>query len=127
MIKNKNHHMASIIKSYANEEFICQTVAFNFKNLTKVIEIMSCMPSNYNIVKKILNSFNNLYVDELNVMYSIPNSRVHELRGSEETINLTASQTDEVMRALASVARTDSVLGNHCYSNPLINYFLTLI
>jgi len=69
------------------------------------------MPSNYNIVKKILSSFNNLYVDEHYVMYSIPNSRVHELRGRQETIYLNASQSDEVMRALASLARTDSVLG----------------
>ncbi len=43
MIKNKHHHMASIIKSYASEEFICQTVGFNFKCLTKVVEIMSCI------------------------------------------------------------------------------------
>jgi hypothetical protein len=113
MIKNKHHHMASIIKGYASEEFICQTIGFNFKCLTKVVEIMSCMPSNYNIVKKILNSFNNLYVDENNVMYSIPNSRVHELRGRQETIHLNQSQSDEVMRALASLARTDSVLGNY--------------
>ena len=50
MIKNKHHHMASIIKSYASEEFICQTIGLNFKCLSKVVKIMSCMPSNYNIV-----------------------------------------------------------------------------
>jgi hypothetical protein len=113
MIKNKHHHMASIIKSYASEEFLCQTVGFNFKCLSKVIEIMSCMPSNYNIVKKILNSFNNLYVDENNVMYSIPNSRVHELRGKEINVFLNTKDKDEVIKALASLARTDSVLGNY--------------
>ena len=131
MIKNKHHHMASIIKGYALEEFICQTNGFNFKCLNKVVEIMTFMPSNYNIVKKILNSFNNLYVDENNVMYSIPNFRVHELRGRQETIHLNQSQSDEVMRALASLARTDSVLGNHTSSTHVvyltaINSYLTL-
>ena len=72
---------------------------------------MSCMPSNYNIVKKILNSFNNLFVDEKNVMYSIPNSRVHELRGIFESYVLDDVIKDDVIKALASMARTDSVLG----------------
>ncbi len=63
-----------------------------------------------------MNSFYNLYVDENNVMYSIPNSRVHELRGRQEIIHLNQSQSQDVMRALASLARTNSLLGDHTSS-----------
>ena len=45
-------------------------------------------------------------------MYSIPNSRVHELRGKEMNVFLNTKDKDEVIKALASLARTDSVLGN---------------
>ena len=70
------------------------------------------MPTNYNLVKKILNSFTNLYVDEHNIMYSIPNCRVHELRGKIEIHYLTTSDADLVIKAFASLARENSVLGN---------------
>jgi len=69
------------------------------------------MPSNYNIVKKILNSFTNLYVDEHNVMYSIPNCRVHELRGSVVVSYISERESDLLMQALAFLAREESVLG----------------
>ena len=114
MIKNKNSHAASIIKSYAKEEFITQTVGYNFQRLVKIINTLSCMPSNYNLVKKILSSFTNIHVDrdsEKYIIYSIPNCRVHELRGAEAGIYCDAEQSQNVATALAALAREGSVLG----------------
>ncbi len=116
MIKNKNSHAASIIKAYAKEEFITQIVGFNFQRLVKIINTLSCMPSNYNLVKKILSSFNNIHVDRdagKYVIYSIPNCRVHELRGDFSIIYCDDEQRLNVSSALASLARTDSVLGDY--------------
>ena len=123
MIKNKNSHAASIIKAYAKEEFISQIVGYNFKRLVKIINTMNCMPSNYNLVKKILSSFNNIHVDRENgkyVIYSIPNCRVHELRGTDLTIYCDVEQCHNVATALAALAREGSVLGiitsNHYFT-----------
>jgi hypothetical protein len=88
MIKNRCSHLAFIVKGYALEEFITQTIGYDFKKMSKVINILSCMPTNSNLVKKILTSFANLYIDEDNVMYSLPNARVHELRGTVELLVL---------------------------------------
>lgn len=114
MIKNKNSHSASIIKAYAKEEFITQIVGYNFKRLIKIIHTLSCMPSNYNFVKKVLSSFTNLHVDRDEgkyVIHSIPNCRVHELRGQKKNIYCDDEQQLNVASALAALAREDSVLG----------------
>ena len=119
MIKNKNSHAASIIKAYAKEEFITQTVGYNFQRLLKIISTLSCMPTNYNLVKKILSSFTNVHVDIDDgkyVIYSIPNCRVHELRGDAVNIYCDDEQRTEVASALASLARDDSVLGINKYN-----------
>ena len=53
MIKNKHSHAASIIKAYGKQEFITQIIGYKFDRLSKIIEILSCMPTNYNLVKKL--------------------------------------------------------------------------
>jgi len=63
------------------------------------------------MVKKIISSFSNLYVDENDVMYSLPNSRVHEFRGTFTTITLSDIDNNLLTMALASLCRDDSVLG----------------
>ena len=70
------------------------------------------MPTNYNIVQRILTSFTNLHIDEENVMYSLPNCRVHELRGNEHIFSLDIQLSNNLMCSLASLSRTDSVLDN---------------
>ena len=57
-------------------------------------------------------------------------SRVHELRGKPETIHLNAKDKDDLVRALASIARTYSVLSKKNYTDyfkfkPKVNYYLT--
>ena len=52
MVQNKSCPMASIVKAYEKEEFITQTLGYNFKRLSSVVNSMALVPSNYNIVKK---------------------------------------------------------------------------
>ena len=111
MVKNKNHHMGSIIKAYAKEEIITQQLGYNFLALKKFIKTMSCIPSDYNVVKKILTSFNNLHIERDNVMYSLPNCNVHELRGNECVCLLDEGTSGDLIKALAAIARDHSVLG----------------
>ena len=111
MVKNKHNHMGSIIKAYAKEEFITQQIGYSFKALKKFIKTMSCIPSDYNIVKKILTSFNNLHVENDNVMYSLPNCRVHELRGNGYVCVLDEETSSELIEALAAISRDHCVLG----------------
>ena len=85
---------------------------------------MRCIPSNSNIISKSINSFKNLYIED-NIMYSIPNCRVFELRGCIDTLIL-RSITEEnlVLTAISSIARLDSYL-DVMYSEYLI-YFQRL-
>ena len=69
------------------------------------------MPTNCNLVKKILTSFANLYIDEDDVMYSLPNARVHELRGNTELIVLNETSKNNLIKKLSSYSRDNSVLG----------------
>ena len=111
MVKNKNHHMGSIIKAYAKEEFITQSIGYNFTALKKFVTTVPCIPTDYNIVRKILTSFNNLHIENDNVMYSLPNCRVHEMRGLDSINAIDDVMSNNLMTSLASIARNHSVLG----------------
>jgi hypothetical protein len=111
MVKNRCSHLASIVKGYALEEFITQSIGYDLKKLSNIVTILSCMPTNCNLVKKILTSFANLYIDEDNVMYSLPNARVHELRGKTELFVLNAKYKNNLIKKLGSYSRENSVLG----------------
>ena len=71
---------------------------------------MRCIPSKSNIISKSINSFKNLYIED-DVMYSIPNCRVFELRGSIQTIIFNTTSTENLLlTAISSIARSDSYL-----------------
>ena len=117
MVKNRCSHLASIVKGYALEEYITQTIGYDLTKLNKVVTILSCMPTNCNLVKKILTSFANLYIDEDDVMYSLPNARVHELRGNTELIVLNETSKNNLIKKLSSYSRDNSVLGKLLHNN----------
>ena len=112
MIKNKNCPMGSIMKAYSKEEFVTQKIGFDLTALKSLIQTIHCMPTYYNIVQRILTCFRNLHVDNENVMYSLPNCRVHELRGEDRVFSLEIQLSNSLLCALASLSRTDSVLDN---------------
>ncbi len=111
MIKNKNHQIASMLKSYASEEFVTQSIGFNFKKMLNIIKMFSWVPTDVNIIKKVLSSFSNLYVDKENKIYCLPNIRIHELRGEPKAKCISMHDGELLTNALSSYARENSVLG----------------
>jgi hypothetical protein len=61
------------------EEKLTQLIGYNFSTVSRILRLIQFMPINFNIVKKVLTSFSNLHV-EGGTVYSLPISRVHELR-----------------------------------------------
>ena len=74
------------------------------------------LPDNYNLVQRIYSSFRNLHYElptnenPLGVMYSLPASRVHELRGKQHVISITDQETIAIVRLAASIAAPNTVL-----------------
>ena len=145
MIKNKNHQIASMLKSYASEEFVTQSIGFNFKKMRSIINMFSWVPTDVNIIKKVLSSFSNLYIDRESQIYSLPNIKIHELRGQSTATCISMIDGDLLTKAMASYARTNSVLGKtnfiyynlptfyhfyHCllmFTNYLLNFTIYLL
>jgi hypothetical protein len=55
MIQDTNSHAASIIKAYEKQEFITQIIGYKFDRLSKIVEILSCMPTNFYLIKSFTN------------------------------------------------------------------------
>ena len=77
------------------------------------------LPENYNIIQRIFTSFKNLHYDppnEINsannvgVMYTIPASRIHELRGNQSLIGLNGKGAITLIRLSSSIASSNSAL-----------------
>ena len=80
------------------------------------MHLLQLLPDNYNLVQRIYSSFRNLHYelptieDPLGVMYSLPASRVHELRGKQHILGLTDLETISIVRLAASIASPNTVL-----------------
>ena len=69
------------------------------------------MPTDYNLIKRVITSFNNLHYDkETGILYSIPASRVHELRGPQNITAILEIESIGLLTLAASIAETNSVL-----------------
>ena len=69
------------------------------------------MPVDYNLIKRVITSFNNLHYDkETGILYSIPASRVHELRGPHSITAILEKDSICLLTLAASIAETNSVL-----------------
>ena len=70
------------------------------------------MPVDYNLIKRVITSFNNLHYDkDTGILHSLPASRVHELRGRQILISLSEMDSIALVTLAASIADTNSVLG----------------
>ena len=97
-------------------------IGFNFKHISKVLQLLKFIPDNYNIVKRIFTSFNNLHFDkDTGIIHSLPASRVHELRGKCRLISLTEIQSIELIALAAAVSEEDTLL-----DVLMINYIKTM-
>ena len=88
----------------------------DFIHSQSVYDNPSHFHDNYNLVKRIYTSFKNLHYesptlnDPLGVMYSIPASRVHELRGEQHLTSLTDPESIAIVRLASSIAAPNTVL-----------------
>ena len=101
----------SLIKSYSSAEFVTQSIGFNFTKMLSIIKLFTFIPTDINLIKKVLSSFNNIYVDSQNIIYCLPNIGVHTLKGNKYSIILTTIDTNQLANALINISHKGSVLG----------------
>ena len=69
------------------------------------------MPVNFNLIKRVITSFNNLHFDkDTGILYSIPAARVHELRGSQSLISISTEESNALITLAASISNDGSTL-----------------
>ncbi len=69
------------------------------------------MPVDYNLIKRVITSFNNLHFDvDTGVMHSIPSARVHELRGRVKQLLLNDDESSDLVTTAASILAENSLL-----------------
>ena len=86
-------------------------LGFKFTNANHVLKLLQFMPVDYNLIKRVITSFNNLHFDkETGIMYSLPASRVHELRGRSKLIVIDDLDSIALVTLAASIAEPNSVL-----------------
>ena len=69
------------------------------------------MPVDYNLIKRVVTSFNNLHYDkDTGILHSLPASRVHELRGPTKLVGLCETDSFALFTLAASIAQESSVL-----------------
>ena len=135
MIKNKCNSMASIVKAYAVsyvlsmyftktmyyqcinnvfymyiqciqlEEFITSLIGFKLSNANHIIQLLKFMPIDFNLIQRVVTSFNNLHFDkDSGNLFSIPAVRVHELRGPQKLIPISAEDSNALITLAASIS-----------------------
>ena len=93
------------------EEFVTQLIGFRLSNASHILKLLEFMPVDYNLIKRVVTSFNNLHYDkDTNILHSIPASRVHELRGRQKLIAFSEIESIALTTLAASIAEQDSVL-----------------
>ena len=79
------------------------------------------MPVDYNLIKRVITSFNNLHYDkDTGILHSLPASRVHELRGCTQLISLSESESIALVTLAASLSEPltviDILLNDYLYT-----------
>ena len=93
------------------EEFVSTLIGFKLTNATHILKLLEFMPVDYNLIKRVITSFNNLHYDkDTGILHSLPASRVHELRGRQILIALSEMESIALVTLAASIADTNSVL-----------------
>ena len=93
------------------EEFISTLIGYKLTNATHILKLLEFMPVDYNLIKRVITSFNNLHYDkDTGILHSLPASRVHELRGRQKLIALSEMESIALVTLAASISETNSVL-----------------
>ena len=93
------------------EEFITSLIGYKLSNATNILRLLKFLPVDYNMIKRVITSFNNLHFDkETGILYSLPALRLHELRGPTKLIAYSEIESIALVTLAASIAETNSVL-----------------
>ena len=93
------------------EEFITGLIGYRLTNCSHILRLLKFMPVDYNLIKRVVTSFNNLHYDkDTGILHSLPASRVHELRGPSKLIALCENDSIALVTLAASIAEESSVL-----------------
>ena len=93
------------------EEFVTSIIGYRLSNAHHVLRLLEFMPVDFNLVKRVITSFNNLHYDiETGILHSLAASRIHELRGSYKLQSLNEKDSVVLITLAASIANTNSVL-----------------
>ena len=100
-----------ILYVFQLEEFVTGLIGYKLANANHVLNLLKFMPIDYNLVKRVITSFNNLHYDkDTGIMHSLPASRVHELRGRQQLVIIKECEAIWLTTLAASIADSDSVL-----------------
>ena len=79
--------------------------------MARVLKLLEFLPVDYNLIKRVITSFNNLHFDkETGIMHSLPSARVHELRGHTKLIGLSNEESTSLVTLAASISEENSLL-----------------
>ena len=90
-------------------------------SIKRVLMLLKHIPTNYNLVKRVYTSFNNLHFDAFNpeqieqenkqgILYSLAGSCVHELRERKLLVSLTDEESVSLIILAASISDENSLL-----------------
>jgi hypothetical protein len=95
------------------EEFITGLLGYNLRNMSRVLKLLQFLPVDYNLIKRVITSFNNLHFDkDTGIMHSLPSARVHELRGNTKLHGLSYDESVSLVTLAASISNEFSLLEN---------------
>jgi len=90
---------------------VTSLIGYKLSNAAHLLRLLQFIPVDYNLIKRVITSFNNLHYDkETGILHSLPASRVHELRGRTKAVSLTLSDSIQLVTLAASIAEDNSVL-----------------
>ena len=90
-------------------------------SIKRVLMLLKHIPTNYNLVKRVYTSFNNLHFDAFDeeqieqegkhgIMYSLAGCRIHELRGHKLLVSITEKESIALITLAASISDENSIL-----------------
>ncbi len=93
-------------------------IGYKLTNANHVLKLLQFMPLDYNLVKRVITSFNNLHYDkDTGILHSLPAAGVHELRGAYILQAITEAESIILLTIAASIAESNSfldiILGNY--------------
>ena len=85
-------------------------------HISKVLNLLKCIPQNYNLVKRVYTAFNTLHYDinednhETGTLFSLTGARVHELRGNKKVVSIGEKESCSLINLAASICNCNCLL-----------------